>query len=98
MFCRPCFNRFWGLKYIPHLFSEYMLTFRAEEPVKLSTLIITSGIHVYSQLFYFGMQNSSMLYHLFTDVLVVIDQVFVTELTVVIFFCSCSRFEYENSI
>ena len=27
-----------------------------------------------------------------------IDQVFVTELTVVIFFCSCSRFEYKNSI
>jgi hypothetical protein len=32
MFCRPCFNRFWGLKYIPRLFSEYMLTFRVEEP------------------------------------------------------------------
>jgi hypothetical protein len=28
MFCRPCFNRFWGLKYIPRLFSEYMLTLR----------------------------------------------------------------------
>ena len=27
-----------------------------------------------------------------------IDQVFVTELTVVIFCCSCSRFEYKNSI
>ena len=27
-----------------------------------------------------------------------IDQVFVTELTVVIFFCSCSRFEYKNNI
>jgi hypothetical protein len=26
------------------------------------------------------------------------EQVFVTELTVVIFFCSCSRFEYKNSI
>jgi hypothetical protein len=25
-----------------------------------------------------------------------IDQVFVTELSVVIFFCSCSRFEYKN--
>ena len=25
MFCRPCFNRFGGLKYIPRLFSEYML-------------------------------------------------------------------------
>jgi hypothetical protein len=36
MFCRPCFNRFWGLKYIPRLFSEYMLTFRAEEPMKLN--------------------------------------------------------------
>jgi hypothetical protein len=35
MFCRPCFNRFWGLKYIPRLFSEYMLTFRAEEPMKI---------------------------------------------------------------
>ena len=27
MFCRPCFNRFWGLKYIPHLFSEYYMLF-----------------------------------------------------------------------
>jgi hypothetical protein len=35
MFCRPCFNRFWGLKYIPRLFSEYMLTFRVEEPMKI---------------------------------------------------------------
>jgi hypothetical protein len=35
MFCRPCFNRFWGLKYIPRLFSEYMLTFRAEEPMTI---------------------------------------------------------------
>ena len=35
MFCRPCFNRFWGLKYIPHLFSEYMLTFTVEEPMKI---------------------------------------------------------------
>jgi hypothetical protein len=26
-----------------------------------------------------------------------IDQVFVTELTVVIFFCSCSRFEYKKA-
>ena len=34
MFCRPCFNRIWGLKYIPRLFSEYMLTFRAKEPMK----------------------------------------------------------------
>ena len=35
MFCRPCFNRFRGLKYIPRLFSEYMLTFRVEEPMKI---------------------------------------------------------------
>jgi hypothetical protein len=35
MFCRPCFNRFWRLKYIPRLFSEYMLTFRVEEPMKI---------------------------------------------------------------
>jgi hypothetical protein len=35
MFCRPCFNRFWGLKYIPRLFSEYMLTFMVEEPMKM---------------------------------------------------------------
>ena len=35
MFCRPCFNPFWGLKYIPRLFSEYMLTFRVEEPMKI---------------------------------------------------------------
>jgi hypothetical protein len=35
MFCRPRFNRFWGLKYIPRLFSEYMLTFRVEEPMKI---------------------------------------------------------------
>ena len=35
MFCRPRFNRFWGLKYIPRLFSEYMLTFRIEEPMKI---------------------------------------------------------------
>jgi hypothetical protein len=35
MFFRPCFNRFWGLKYIPRLFSEYMLTFRVEEPLKI---------------------------------------------------------------
>jgi hypothetical protein len=33
MICRPCFNRFWELKYIPRLFSKYMLTFRAEEPI-----------------------------------------------------------------
>jgi hypothetical protein len=26
---------FWGLKYIPRLFSEYMLTFRTEEPMKI---------------------------------------------------------------
>ena len=30
-----CFNRFWELKYIPRLFSEYMLTFRVEEPMKI---------------------------------------------------------------
>jgi hypothetical protein len=35
MFCRPCFNRFWRLKYIPRLFSEYMLTFRVEEPMTI---------------------------------------------------------------
>jgi hypothetical protein len=35
MFCRPCFNRFWGLKYISRLFSEYMLTFRVEESMKI---------------------------------------------------------------
>jgi hypothetical protein len=35
MFCRPCFNGFWGLKYIPRLFSEYMLTCRVEEPMKI---------------------------------------------------------------
>jgi hypothetical protein len=29
------FNIFWGLKYIPRLFSEYMLTFRAVEPMKI---------------------------------------------------------------
>ena len=29
------YNRFWGLKYIPRLFSEYMLTFRAEKPMKI---------------------------------------------------------------
>ena len=34
MFCHPCFNLFWGLKYILRLFSEYMQTFRAEEPMK----------------------------------------------------------------
>jgi hypothetical protein len=28
-------NRFWGLKYIPRLFSEYILTFRVEEPMKI---------------------------------------------------------------
>jgi hypothetical protein len=33
MFCHPCFNRLWVLKYIPRLFSEYMLTFRVEEPL-----------------------------------------------------------------
>jgi hypothetical protein len=38
MFCRPSFNRFWGLKYIPRLFSEYMLTFRVEEPMKIFLL------------------------------------------------------------
>jgi hypothetical protein len=27
MFCRPCFNRFWGLKYISRLFSEYYVLF-----------------------------------------------------------------------
>ena len=35
MFYRPCFNHFWGLKYIPRLFSEYMLTFRVEEPMEI---------------------------------------------------------------
>ena len=35
MFFRPCFNRFWGLKYIARLFSEYKLTFRVEEPMKI---------------------------------------------------------------
>jgi hypothetical protein len=35
MFCRSCFNRFWGLKYIPRLFSEYLMTFRVEEPMKI---------------------------------------------------------------
>ena len=35
MFCRPCFNLFLRLKYVPRLFSEYMLTFRAEEPMKI---------------------------------------------------------------
>jgi hypothetical protein len=28
-------NTSWGLKYIPRLFSEYMLTFRVEEPMKI---------------------------------------------------------------
>jgi hypothetical protein len=41
MFYRPCFNRFWGLKYIPRLFSEYMLTFRAEEPMEICVTIFT---------------------------------------------------------
>jgi hypothetical protein len=27
MFYRPCFNRFWGMKYIPRLFSEYYMLF-----------------------------------------------------------------------
>jgi hypothetical protein len=35
MLCRPCFNRFGGLKYIPRLFSEYMLTFSVEETMKI---------------------------------------------------------------
>jgi hypothetical protein len=37
MLCRPCVNRFWGLKYIPRLFSEYMQTFSVEEPMKMKT-------------------------------------------------------------
>ena len=35
MFFRSCFNRFWGLKYIAPLFSEYKLTFRIEEPMEI---------------------------------------------------------------
>jgi hypothetical protein len=38
MFCRPCFNRFSGMKYITRLFSDYMLTFRVES-VQLSTIL-----------------------------------------------------------
>ena len=35
MFYRQSFYHFWRLKYIiPRLFSEDMLTFRAEEPMK----------------------------------------------------------------
>jgi hypothetical protein len=40
MFCPPCFNRFWGLKYIPRLFSEYMLTFRVEEPMTIRNIVL----------------------------------------------------------
>jgi hypothetical protein len=39
MFCRPCFYHFWGTEiYIPRLFSEYMLTFRVEEPMTICVL------------------------------------------------------------
>ena len=34
-FCRPCCYRFRRLKYIPRLFSEYMLTFMVERPMKI---------------------------------------------------------------
>jgi hypothetical protein len=47
MFCRPCFNRFWGLKYIPRLFSEYMLTIRVEEPMKICVTNSIRNIHIY---------------------------------------------------
>jgi hypothetical protein len=47
MFCRPCFNRFGGLKYIPRLFSEYMLTFRAEEPMKICVTNYIRNIKLY---------------------------------------------------
>jgi hypothetical protein len=33
--CRPCCYRFWELKYIRHLFSEYMLKFMDGEPMKM---------------------------------------------------------------
>ena len=47
MLCRPCFNRFWGLKYIPRLFSEYMLTFRVEEPMKICVTNYIRNINNY---------------------------------------------------
>ena len=47
MFCRPCFYRFWGLKYIPRLFSEYMLTFRVEEPMKICVINYFRNIYIY---------------------------------------------------
>ena len=47
MFCRPCFNRFGGLKYIPRLFSEYMLKFRAEEPMKICVTKYIRNIKLY---------------------------------------------------
>ena len=46
MFCRPCFNRFGGLKYIPRLFSEYMLTFRVEEPMKICVTNLIRNIYI----------------------------------------------------
>jgi hypothetical protein len=57
MFCRPCFNRFWGLKYIPRLFSEYMLTIRVEEPMKICVTNSIRNIHIYPR---FG-NNSNFL-------------------------------------
>ena len=39
------FNRFWGLQYIPRLFSEYMLTFRVEEPMK----ICMASLHLFQE-------------------------------------------------
>jgi hypothetical protein len=78
MFCRPCFNRCWGLKYIPRLFSEYMLTFRVEEPMKIRVLDrkpdrvtgykvlidLTSLIYIYIYIYY-----EFSLLHIFSLVL-----------------------------
>ena len=57
MLCRPCFNRFWGLKYIPCLFSEYMLTFRVEEPMKICVTNKIRNIFFFSQLQNTSIQN-----------------------------------------
>jgi hypothetical protein len=44
IFCRPCCHRFMRLKYIPRLFSEYMLTFMAERPMKIC---VTCCLYIY---------------------------------------------------
>jgi hypothetical protein len=99
MFCRPCLNRFWVLKYIPRLFSEYMPIQPTDAPSCRRNSVpflyprVPTGLYIVCYTYFHWFLNPECR-HIFCW----IDQVFVTELTVVIYFCSCSCFEYKNSI